>query len=189
MGDGRIGGCAVMVCVALAIAMGLAWVDGLAYVDVDATSPRDKPPCAGCQRYGEADHPGPGGGGGDRGMVTNGCAAYRSPRQPGFHHALMDADGEHDTQEELFSLVIDSCNSTSWGGAMRYLASTTADVVLLQEHHLPPSKLAEASAWALRRGWHPVYSRRGGEGSRVESWRRGPGQAARWAQCASCRPD
>ncbi len=34
---------------------------------------------------------------------------------------------------------------------------TSAELVLLQEHHLPPARLAEASAWALRHQWHSIF--------------------------------
>ena len=35
---------------------------------------------------------------------------------------------------------------------------TTAHVVLNQEHHLREERVAEASQWALRRGWKSLWS-------------------------------
>ncbi len=64
-----------------------------------------------------------------------------------------DGDGG----KALYSLAVDTCNATAWGGAKRFLRRTHADIVLLQEHHLPSSRVAEASAWALRRGWHSMF--------------------------------
>ncbi len=52
---------------------------------------------------------------------------------------------------------MDTCNSTAWTGAQRFLLKTRAHVVLLQEHHLGPERLADASAWALRHGWHSLF--------------------------------
>ncbi len=120
---------------------------------------------AGAERYGEASHPGPplhrdgNDGGGD--WETHGCARFRRPHRPGFHNALMDIDDGGDDPSggirEEFTLAVDTCNATSWKGAKRFLRRTEADLVLLQEHHLPPERVAEASAWALRHKWHSLF--------------------------------
>ncbi len=72
----------------------------------------------------------------------------------------MDGAEDLDAEEtmEMFSLTIDTCNSTAWSGAKRFLKRTAADVVLLQEHHLSPARIPTASAWALRNGWHSLFS-------------------------------
>ncbi len=119
---------------------------------------------AGATRYGEALHPGPPSTGDapsgiDGQWEAYGCAWFKRPHQPGFEHALMDL-GEpatDDGDKEEFTLVADTCNATSWSGARRYLVRTSAELVLLQEHHLPPARLAEASAWALRHHWHSIF--------------------------------
>ncbi len=64
-----------------------------------------------------------------------------------------DGDGAH----TMFTLGVESCNCTSWGSARRYLRRTKAGAVLLQEHHLSPQRVPEASAWALRHGWHSLF--------------------------------
>jgi hypothetical protein len=118
---------------------------------------------AGAVRYGEADHPGPARADNachGNGWATIGCASYKEPGKPGFHHAFVDDGADYDECGDdvaPFSFKVDSCNCTSWTGAQRYLRDTEADVVLLQEHHLPPARIADASAWALRRGWHSLF--------------------------------
>ncbi len=140
---------------------------------------------AGATRYGEARHPGPPGdpganGGGNGQWEEYGCARFRRPHQTGFDHALMDladAMGDDGDVKEEFTLVADTCNATSWTGAKRYLARTSAELVLLQEHHLPPARLAEASAWALRNQWHSIFLP-AAEGS-GDGWRGGVAILAR----------
>ncbi len=119
---------------------------------------------AGAVRYGEAAHPGPprphDNDCSDDGWETHGCVRFRRPHRSGFHHALMDLNidggGPDDDARDEFTLIVDSCNATSWTGAKRFLRRTEADLVLLQEHHLPPERVAEASAWALRHRWHSL---------------------------------
>ncbi len=69
----------------------------------------------------------------------------------------MSNDDAHTVEDETFTFVADTCNATSWTGAKRYLRRTEADLVFLQEHHLAPSRVAAASAWALGRGWHSLF--------------------------------
>ncbi len=113
---------------------------------------------AGAVRYGEAENPGPPAvNEGD--WECHGSASFKRPHRPGFGHALMDVGefSEPGGDQAPFTLVVDTCNSTAWSGAKRYLRRTSADVVLLQEHHLQPSRIAGASAWALKHDWHSVF--------------------------------
>ncbi len=117
---------------------------------------------AGATRYGEALHPGPGADRRGGGWEQHGCARFRCPQQPGFHHALMDEPEdcqavEGEREMSLFTLGVETCNATSWGSAKRYLRHSKAGAILLQEHHLPPQRTAEASAWALKHGWHSLF--------------------------------
>ncbi len=80
-------------------------------------------------------------------------------------------------EKSLFALGIDTCNATAWGSAKRYLRRTKAGAVLLQEHHLAPQRIAEASAWALKHGWHSLFlPAEEGEGT---GWRAGVAILAR----------
>ncbi len=117
----------------------------------------------GATRYGEADHPGPAvdedvSFGHDGCWEVHGCARFRRPHRAGFHRALMDLGaGSDDEEMSEYTFVADTCNSTAWSGARRFLRRTDAHLVLLQEHHLAPERVAEASAWALRNGWHSLF--------------------------------
>ncbi len=91
--------------------------------------------------------------------------AFRRPDQLGFHGArsagLEGVVTSGDKQEvggpETYQLVVDTCNGTTWPGIRRYLRRTRADLVLAQEHHLPPAAIAGASQQALRRGWQSIW--------------------------------
>ncbi len=118
----------------------------------------------GAVRYGEAAHPGPDG---DRHEAQRGgcwesfgCVRYRRPNRDGFQHALMDIGDSAGSDVDVapFALSVETVNCTAWGSAMRRLRCTRAELVLLQEHHLPQSRIADASAWALRHGWHSLFS-------------------------------
>ncbi len=88
---------------------------------------------------------------------------------------MLPGDAEHgergrrdagDEGGHRYQLCIDTCNGTSWGTIKRYMKRTRADVLLCQEHHLPPSAIAAASQWANRRGWQTVWApAEPGEGS------------------------
>ncbi len=118
---------------------------------------------AGAVRYGEATHPGPARGGADERRdgcwEEFGCVRYRKPNRGGFQHALMDVDSETNADVDIapFALSVETVNCTAWGSAKRRLRCTRAELVLLQEHHLPQSRIADASAWALRHGWHSLF--------------------------------
>ncbi len=56
-----------------------------------------------------------------------------------------------------YQLTVDTCNGTTWPGIRRYLRRTRADLILAQEHHLPPGAVAGASQQAFRRGWQSLW--------------------------------
>ncbi len=92
-------------------------------------------------------------------MTTHGAAVYRKPHRPGLHGAVMpSAEADANDQGDQFQLTADTVNATSWGSLKRYLRSSTAHLVLAQEHHLGPDAIPTASAWALRRGWRSIIT-------------------------------
>ncbi len=104
-------------------------------------------------RVGEASNPGPQHA---RWCATLG-AAYKDPEVKGFWQARAPGHGAPFAEvsgQQRFALRVLTANTTSWGPLMRLLRNTVADVVLAQEHHLPPWRVAEASDWARRQGWH-----------------------------------
>ncbi len=116
----------------------------------------------GHRRIGEATNPGPGVRHEPQREESRLNVAFRPPGQPGFHgvksagHAGQGqgrdrADGA-DHKGETYQLVVDTCNGTTWPGIRRYLRRTRADLVMAQEHHLPPAAIAGASQQALRMG-------------------------------------
>ncbi len=107
------------------------------------------------RRIGEAKNPGP--------PYANWCDAdgtsYRDPEVTGFWGARAPGHRAHDAEEDdaaRHSLCVVSANATSWEPLKKFLCSTAADVILAQEHHLPPHRVAEASDWARRRRWHSI---------------------------------
>ncbi len=60
-------------------------------------------------------------------------------------------------QREPWALEVLTANTTGWGPLQRLLASTDAQVVLAQEHELRGQEIAEASDWAIRRGWKSLW--------------------------------
>jgi hypothetical protein len=61
------------------------------------------------------------------------------------------------SEDDAFRLEVETFNSGSWLDAKRHLLATSADVVFLQEHKLFEEKLAEASAWAIGKGWKTLF--------------------------------
>ncbi len=119
-------------------------------------------------RIGEATNPGPG-----EGEVRDGAVVYRDPDQPGFwHQQLPSADEPRASQDDhLLALAIDTINATSWGPMSRYLLTTSAHVLLCQEHHLGPHDVPAAAAFAVRHGWQVIMlPAEPGDG---EGWRAG----------------
>ncbi len=133
-------------------------------------------PKPGATRYGEARHPGPA-----QSRLAIGAVEYKAPHREDFRGALMKrVDGELGESAEVHKmkgLLIETCNSTSWGPLKRHLRRTNADVVLAQEHHIGPGEVPAKSAWAVRAGWHAVFApAMQGEG---RGWRAGVAIMAR----------
>ncbi len=116
-------------------------------------------------RIGEAANPGPHG----RPQQREGHLdlEYASPTKQGFWEAKLPGAesgrdrgslGVDDEGASRYQLVIETCNSTSWGTAAKYLLRTRADLVLVQEHRLPSHRIAAASSWARRRGWQTMWA-------------------------------
>ncbi len=104
---------------------------------------------------GEARNPGP-----PRGAWCGADGArYKEPHVPGFWQARAPghlAPPRHEASDS-HALNVVTVNATSWQPLQRFLSKTEADIVLAQEHHLPPDKIASCSAWALRQGWHSIF--------------------------------
>ncbi len=131
-------------------------------------------------RVGEATNPGPLRADDDGGWLRDGAVRYRDPGQDGFRYARQPPaqDIEPDPiADEHYSMVIDTINGTTWNSIKRYLHCAVADVILIQEHHLGPTAIPAAKAWALRHGWQPIIEPAiEGEG---DGWRGGVGILAR----------
>ncbi len=105
-------------------------------------------------RVGEATNPGP--------PNARWCgpegAQYRDPSATGFWCARAPGHPpERAANGDAFALRVITANTTSWGPLKTLLCRTDADIVLVQEHHLPPFHLAEASDWARRHQWHSIF--------------------------------
>ncbi len=115
-------------------------------------------------RIGEALNPGPATPQQKEGAMD---LEFKDPGKQGFWGAVLPGaardgrsarpEGEVDGHVK-YQLEIDTCNGTSWGTISRYLTRTRADLVLVQEHHLGPGKIAAASKWAKKRGWQTVWN-------------------------------
>ncbi len=125
-------------------------------------------------RVGEAKNPGPSTVGAGLGARTDWHLhpgqkeadmrlEYAAPGKTGFWGTSLPGQGVHeaagdDGGEERYSLVVDSCNATSAGSLYRFLRRTCADLVLCQEHHLPPKDIAAASTRLRGMGWQSVWA-------------------------------
>ncbi len=116
-------------------------------------------------RIGEATNPGPC----DRPQQREGSMEleYADPGKEGFWGATTPEDRakkhrntepSEDKAKDKFQLIVDVCNGTAWGTVAKYLTKTRAHLVLVQEHHLPTGRVAEASQWALRHGWRTIWA-------------------------------
>ncbi len=109
----------------------------------------------GSLRVGEADTPGP-----------FRALSYANPFGALFRGARIAVDSSNRSgcaadsppDVEPFSLVVKSANTTGWGPLQRLLQSTDAHVICAQEHRLRGARVAEASEWAMRRGWKSLWS-------------------------------
>ncbi len=57
-----------------------------------------------------------------------------------------------------FTYKVVTVNVTAWSSALAFLASTDADVLMVQEHKLGPEAAEEAVAWLRRRGWNAIMA-------------------------------
>ncbi len=112
-------------------------------------------------RIGQAKNPGPPGAGKipwSTERPQDGLK-YAEPHRPGFRDfatpgfEAADKGSGEDGDAELFQLLVETANSTSWGPLRKRLRKTRAHVLLAQETKLAEGKLTEASSWALRNGW------------------------------------
>ncbi len=120
-------------------------------------------------RIGEAVNPGPGPADGTwrpwsrlRSVLWHGArtVSYPRPGRDGFRDfsAPGYAGGRRDAALENFELRLESANTTCWAGLKRRLRDTDAHVLLAQETWVSQSRMAEASAWARKRGWKSVWA-------------------------------
>ncbi len=114
-------------------------------------------------RVGEAENPGPCGDHAERAVW--GAFGAQAPRTEGFHDVVApgfesagnsDADGE--AGQEVFTLRIVTVNVTTWTSLERFLARTSADVVLVQEHKIVRARADDKVAWLRRRGWNALFA-------------------------------
>ncbi len=104
-------------------------------------------------RVGEATNPGPP----HAGWRTADDVKYRDPSITGFWQARAPGHAAIDVQGDGWrSLRIVTSNATSWGPLQQFMLRSDADVILAQEHRLPPWKIAEASDWSRRHNWHAL---------------------------------
>ncbi len=111
-------------------------------------------------RVGEAQNPGPSSNQDNR--ARWGAFEAQDPAAAGFRHALApgfgaEAQGE-DGEMGLYALRVITVNVTSWGSVLGLLATTRADILLVQEHKLGEERAEEAAAWLRRRGWNAMFS-------------------------------
>ncbi len=118
-------------------------------------------------RIGEAANPGPSNG---DNRINWGIMEAQNPRGPGFRDAValgFDYGEDEATEEQqlqgrqdvgMYALRIITVNITSWRSVLGLLATTTADVLLIQEHKLGEERAEEAAEWLRRRGWNALFS-------------------------------
>ena len=58
----------------------------------------------------------------------------------------------------LSGLQIATFNGSSWATTQPWLEQVQAKIVCIQEHRLTKSKLADASQWAIARGWKSCWT-------------------------------
>ncbi len=125
-------------------------------------SPRRRAPAKPIMRIGEATNPGPGG---DAERAYWGAFGAQVPQRGGFRDALAPGFGGvgggaglQEEHKELFALRMVTVNITSWRSVLPFLRSTTADVLMIQEHKLGREKAEECVAWLRRRGWNALMT-------------------------------
>ena len=62
--------------------------------------------------------------------------------------------------EQVFKLVVETCNANAWAGARARIAALNDEVqaVVIQEHKLGKERIAEADAWLAGAGWWAVWT-------------------------------
>ncbi len=122
---------------------------------------RPRSPPLGHLRIGQAKNPGPSEIPWSEFRPQDGLT-YPVPHRPGFRDFYTpgyDPDEIDDVEAadmEVFKLVVETANTTSWGPLRKRLKVTKAHIMLAQETKIMVGKQAEASAWALRNGWKMV---------------------------------
>ncbi len=88
------------------------------------------------------------------------AVSYPRPGRSGFHDYTAPGHdgGKRAEAEGEFELEIETANTTGWASLKRRLKATDAHVLLAQETWIPPSRMAEASAWARKRGWKSIWA-------------------------------
>ncbi len=130
-------------------------------VDGATNDLRTRRPPLGHLRIGEAENPGPSAIPWSGYRPQDGLE-YPAPHRPGFrdfHTPGFDpeeVDDDEVAEMEVFQLLVETTNTTSWGPLRKRLAATRAHIVLAQETKVMIGKQAEASSWALRNGWKMV---------------------------------
>ena len=64
---------------------------------------------------------------------------------------------EKEEQAEVDALSVVTANGTCWNSLKLWIEECEAHVLCLQEHKLTKDQIAEASQWALKRGWKSVW--------------------------------
>ncbi len=104
-------------------------------------------------RIGEASNPGPL----HAGWRCADDVRFRDPSATGFWQACAPGyDGGGSQGEGRHAVRIVTANTTAWAPLQKLLLRSDADVILVQEHRLPPWRIAEASDWARRHRWHSI---------------------------------
>ncbi len=116
-------------------------------------------------RIGEAKNPGPAN---PSNRVSWGAFEAQDPRAAGFRHALAPGFQVHDGEESpnddqgaemgTYVLKVMTVNATAWRSMQPLLATTDADVILVQEHKVMYQQVDEMIAWLRVRGWNALVA-------------------------------
>ncbi len=111
--------------------------------------PEQSPSCVPPQRLRYVSHP------------AAAAISYPTPGRAGFADYIAPGyagSGGSSTAELQRGLAIETANTTGWAALRARLEATEADVLLGQETWVTQSLLAEASTWALKRGWKSIWA-------------------------------
>ncbi len=116
-------------------------------------------------RIGEAKNPGPAN---PNNRVSWGAFEAQDPRAAGFRHALApgfqmqegeeSSDGHQEAEMGTYVLKVMTANVTAWRSMHPLLATTDADVILIQEHKVMNQQVDEMIAWLRARGWNALVA-------------------------------